>query len=133
MLDVDGNVIADLGPTEGGFVAGIYRVLERERGGRRPPCVGAYPAGAFFQHGRIGLRDDLTDFRAELFGFGQATRRSLPAFWRNDRWDGSHESMKTAPCEVEVSHRFDSLHAHVKFLNGAVINPGDESPGSGPP
>ncbi|MFY0693070.1 MAG: hypothetical protein JXR14_14250 [Paracoccaceae bacterium] len=33
---------------------------------------------------------------------------------------------ETAPCEVEVSHTFDSLHAHVKFLNGAVINPGDE-------
>ncbi|MEM9301531.1 MAG: hypothetical protein AAGE01_05440 [Pseudomonadota bacterium] len=34
--------------------------------------------------------------------------------------------LETAPCEVEVSHCFDSLHAHVKFLNGAVINPGDE-------
>ncbi len=33
---------------------------------------------------------------------------------------------ETAPCQVEVSHKFDSLHAHVKFLNGAVINPGDE-------
>ena len=33
---------------------------------------------------------------------------------------------ESAPCEVEVSHCFDSLHAHVKFLNGAVINPGDE-------
>ena len=33
---------------------------------------------------------------------------------------------ETVPCEVEVSHRFDSLHAHVKFLNGAVVNPGDE-------
>lgn len=33
---------------------------------------------------------------------------------------------ESAPCEVEVSHRFDSLHAHVKFLNGAVVNPGDE-------
>ena len=33
---------------------------------------------------------------------------------------------ETAPCEVEVSHCFDSLHAHVKFLNGAVICPGDE-------
>ena len=30
------------------------------------------------------------------------------------------------PCTVEVSHRFDSLHAHVRFDNGAVINPGDE-------
>lgn len=33
---------------------------------------------------------------------------------------------ETAPCEVEVSHCFDSLHAHLKFLNGAVIHPGDE-------
>ena len=33
---------------------------------------------------------------------------------------------ETAPCEIEISHRFESLHAHVKFLNGAVINPGDE-------
>lgn len=33
---------------------------------------------------------------------------------------------ETAPCEVEVSHCFDSLHAHVKFLNGAILNPGDE-------
>ena len=33
---------------------------------------------------------------------------------------------ETAPCEVEVSHRFESLHAHVKFLNGAIVHPGDE-------
>ena len=33
---------------------------------------------------------------------------------------------ETAPCEVEVSHKFESLHAHLKFLNGATINPGDE-------
>ena len=30
------------------------------------------------------------------------------------------------PCTVEVSHRFESLHAHVKFNNGTVIHPGDE-------
>jgi hypothetical protein len=30
------------------------------------------------------------------------------------------------PCTVEVSHRFDSLHAHVRFNNGAVVFPGDE-------
>ena len=30
------------------------------------------------------------------------------------------------PCTVEVSHRFESLHAHVRFENGAVIHPGDE-------
>ena len=40
---------------------------------------------------------------------------------------------ESAPCVVEVSHRFDSLHAHVKFLNGATINPGDEVQVQGPP
>lgn len=40
---------------------------------------------------------------------------------------------ETAPCTVEVSHKFDSLHAHVKFDNGAVINPGDEVLVKGPP
>lgn len=30
------------------------------------------------------------------------------------------------PCTVEVSHRFESLHAHVRFDNGAVVHPGDE-------
>ena len=34
-------------------------------------------------------------------------------------------SKETAPCEVTISHRFEELSAHVKFLNGAVINPGD--------
>ncbi len=32
---------------------------------------------------------------------------------------------ETAPCTVEVSHRFESLHAHVRFDNGAVVHPGD--------
>jgi uncharacterized Zn finger protein len=31
-----------------------------------------------------------------------------------------------APCTVEVSHLFESLHAHVRFDNGAVVHPGDE-------
>ena len=29
------------------------------------------------------------------------------------------------PCTVEVSHRFEALHAHVRFDNGAVVHPGD--------
>ena len=33
---------------------------------------------------------------------------------------------ETAPCTVEVSHKFESLHAHVRFDNGAVVHPGDE-------
>jgi putative photosynthetic complex assembly protein len=69
VLNVDGTVIATLSPEEGGFVAGIYRVLERERG-----AVGLDASEPIrlvrFSDGRIGLRDDYTDFRAELFGFG---------------------------------------------------------------
>ena len=32
---------------------------------------------------------------------------------------------ETAPCTVEVSHKFESLHAHVRFNNGAIVHPGD--------
>ena len=33
---------------------------------------------------------------------------------------------EVAPCTVEVSHTFESLHAHVRFNNGAIVHPGDE-------
>lgn len=39
---------------------------------------------------------------------------------------------ETAPCTVEISHCFESLHAHVKFNNGAVVHPGDEVQVQGP-
>jgi putative photosynthetic complex assembly protein len=74
VLDTDGNLIANLGPDEGGFVAGIYRVLERERG-----AVGLSASEPIrlvrFSDGRLGLRDDYTDFRAELVGFGADNER----------------------------------------------------------
>ena len=31
-----------------------------------------------------------------------------------------------APCTIEVSHTFDSLHAHVRFNDGTIVYPGDE-------
>ena len=40
---------------------------------------------------------------------------------------------ETAPCTVEVSHRFEELSAHVRFDNGAVVYPGDEVLVEGPP
>lgn len=36
------------------------------------------------------------------------------------------KNFERAPCTVEISHKFESLHAHVRFDNGAVIYPGDE-------
>ncbi|SIS50355.1 hypothetical protein SAMN05421759_10176 [Roseivivax lentus] len=40
--------------------------------------------------------------------------------------------IERAPCTVEISHKFESLHAHVRFNNGAVIYPGDEVTVQGP-
>lgn len=42
------------------------------------------------------------------------------------------KEVEHALCTVEVSHRFESLHAHVKFNNGTVIHPGDEVKVHGP-
>ncbi|MEJ6396657.1 hypothetical protein [Yoonia sp. 208BN28-4] len=39
---------------------------------------------------------------------------------------------ETAPCIVTISHRFEELSAHVKFTNGATINPGDTVQVQGP-
>ena len=39
---------------------------------------------------------------------------------------------ETAPCVVTISHRFEELSAHVKFTNGAVVNPGDTVEVQGP-
>tara|TARA_R110002020_G_scaffold176756_9_gene369232 strand:+ start:6929 stop:7225 length:297 start_codon:yes stop_codon:yes gene_type:complete len=36
------------------------------------------------------------------------------------------KEIEHAPCTVEVSHCFESLHAHVRFDNGATVYPGDE-------
>jgi len=41
--------------------------------------------------------------------------------------------VEKVPCTVEVSHRFEALHAHVKFNDGSVIHPGDEVLVQGPP
>ena len=42
------------------------------------------------------------------------------------------KEIEKAPCAVEISHKFESLHAHVRFNNGAVIYPGDEVQVEGP-
>ncbi|MEM7745745.1 MAG: photosynthetic complex assembly protein PuhC [Pseudomonadota bacterium] len=70
VLDADGTLIADLGPDEGGFVAGIWRSLERKR---KPYGIeGSAPVRLVrFSDGRLGLRDDRTGWRVELIGFGK--------------------------------------------------------------
>ena len=40
--------------------------------------------------------------------------------------------IERAPCTVEISHKFESLHAHLRFNNGATVYPGDEVKVHGP-
>ncbi|MEX0338448.1 MAG: hypothetical protein AB3N11_05345 [Arenibacterium sp.] len=42
------------------------------------------------------------------------------------------KEVERAPCTVEISHKFESLHAHVRFDNGATVYPGDEVQVKGP-
>ncbi|MEO0829557.1 MAG: hypothetical protein AAFY03_03765 [Pseudomonadota bacterium] len=42
------------------------------------------------------------------------------------------KTKEIAPCTVEISHKFESLHAHVRFNNGATVYPGDEVRVQGP-
>ncbi|MBV2359361.1 hypothetical protein KUH32_06225 [Thalassococcus sp. CAU 1522] len=40
--------------------------------------------------------------------------------------------IEKVPCTVEISHKFESLHAHVRFNDGSVVYPGDEVRVQGP-
>jgi len=76
VLDTTGNVIADFAADKGGFVAGIERVLHRERA-----KVGADPAAPVTlilrQGNRLSLTDPATGWSAELMGFGADNVRTF--------------------------------------------------------
>ncbi|MBK1635343.1 photosynthetic complex assembly protein PuhC [Rhodovulum adriaticum] len=69
VYDTEGNVIHEYAADEGGFVAGIWRVLQRERGKIDAP-MDAPVRLVRYESGRLSLFDDLTGWRAELVGFG---------------------------------------------------------------
>lgn len=69
VYDTDGNVIHEFPADKGGFVAGIWRVLQRERGKIDAP-MDAPVRLVRYESGRLSLFDDLTGWRAELMGFG---------------------------------------------------------------
>ena len=78
VLGADGTLIAQLDPTQGGFVAGVHRALkfERERRGldmSRPVRL------IEFETGQLSLRDDATGWRAELVGFGAKNAAAFAA------------------------------------------------------
>ena len=70
VMDVNGTMIASLTPDKGGFIAGVYRVLVRERN-KHGVDIHAPIRLVRFADGRLSLRDAHTGWRAELIGFGR--------------------------------------------------------------
>ena len=70
VVGVDGNVIADLSPEEGGFLSGVWRVLQRERTNARLPLDGPVVVTAY-ENGRMSVSDPTSGWSADLMGFGQ--------------------------------------------------------------
>lgn len=70
VLDANGSLIANLSPEEGGFLSGIWRVLQRERTKARVALDGPVTVTAF-ENGRMAITDPSTGWSADLMGFGQ--------------------------------------------------------------
>lgn len=70
VLGADGTLIADLSAEEGGFVSGVWRVLQRERTNARVPLDGPVH---LVRHdtGRVSIFDPSTNWSADLMGFGK--------------------------------------------------------------
>ena len=63
VMDANGNLIADLSADEGGFIAGVARVLDRERAKYKKPLDGAVIV-------TLRANDPSTGWSADLMGFG---------------------------------------------------------------
>ncbi len=76
VLDETGTVLAEFGSDKGGFVAGVERVLFRER-----TKYGVDPHGPVLlqlrEGNRLSLTDPSTGWSAELMGFGADNTRSF--------------------------------------------------------
>ncbi|MEM8576997.1 MAG: photosynthetic complex assembly protein PuhC [Pseudomonadota bacterium] len=76
VMDTNGSVIADFPPDKGGFVAGIERVLLRERA--KIGADAAAPVTLTLRDGnRLSLSDPATGWSAELMGFGADNVRTF--------------------------------------------------------
>ncbi len=70
VIDENGKIVADLGPSEGGFISGVGRALARERVSENVP-EDAPVHLIRYADGRLALRDEFTGWRIELMGFGR--------------------------------------------------------------
>lgn len=65
----DGSIIAELTPEEGGFISGVWRVIDRERAKHGQAKDGPLTL-VRYDNGRIALHDPSTGWSADLMGFG---------------------------------------------------------------
>ncbi|MBO6882829.1 MAG: pullulanase [Marivita sp.] len=65
----DGTVIAEYAPEEGGFISGMWRVLQRERTKARVDLNGPVMVRAR-ENNRLEIFDPSTGWGADLMGFG---------------------------------------------------------------
>lgn len=65
----DGTLISDLTPEKGGFISGVWRVIERERTKHRAVMDGPVTVMRY-DTGRISIQDPSTGWSADLMGFG---------------------------------------------------------------
>ena len=76
VLDETGSVLAQFAPEEGGFVSGIDRVIQRERGKARLETTA--PVLLRLREGhRLSIFDPETGWSAELMGFGADNLRTF--------------------------------------------------------
>ncbi|WP_295313165.1 photosynthetic complex assembly protein PuhC [Roseobacter sp.] len=76
VLDASGTLIADFASDKGGFVAGIERVLARERAQSGADMTA--PVLLQLREGnRLSLYDPVTGWSAELMGFGATNTRTF--------------------------------------------------------
>jgi putative photosynthetic complex assembly protein len=73
-----GELVAEFGPMEAGFISGVHRALARER--MLAKVEGNPPVRLVrYADGRLGLRDPATGWRVELIGFGDTNRDAFAA------------------------------------------------------
>ncbi|MEX0338447.1 MAG: photosynthetic complex assembly protein PuhC [Arenibacterium sp.] len=74
--DLNGAVLVDLGPEEGGFISGVWRVVIRER---TKHGVGLEGPLTLIRRdtGRISILDPSTGWSADLMGFGIDNARAF--------------------------------------------------------
>ena len=76
VLDANGSVLADFPSDKGGFVAGIERVIARER--LKSGANAAAPVLLRLREGnRLSIYDPETNWSAELMGFGADNLRTF--------------------------------------------------------